>query len=221
VGGSAAERRGYRARVRWRRLQIRGRQALNRLPLRESQKLHLLTFVIGGFCGLAAVAFHWLLEVLQNGVIYRAAALDSPLRIPLVLLLPALGGLLAGLGLHFYAPEARGSGIPQVKTAFLLERGRIPTRVIPAKMLLPAINIGSGASLGREGPRSRSAPPSPPSWAALSISRASVCAAWSRLEPPRGWRPPSTRRSPRSPSRSRRSWATPRPSRWGPSSSRR
>lgn len=145
-------RRGYRTRVRWRRLQIHGRRALNRLPLRESQKLHLLTFLIGGLCGLAAVAFHWLLEILQNGVIYRAAALDSAWRIPLVLLIPALGGLIAGLGLHFYAPEARGSGIPQVKTAFLLEDGRIPARVIPAKMLLPAINIGSGASLGREGP---------------------------------------------------------------------
>jgi CIC family chloride channel protein len=152
VEARVSGRRGYRTRVRWRRLQIRARQFLNRLPLREGQKLHLLTFLIGGLCGLAAVAFHWLLEILQNGVIYRAAALDSPWRIPLLLLVPALGGLAAGLGLHFYAPEARGSGIPQVKTAFLLDGGRIPARVIPAKMLLPAINIGSGASLGREGP---------------------------------------------------------------------
>ena len=42
--------------------------------------------------------------------------------------------------------------IPQVKAAYLLQRGRIPARVIPAKMLLPAISIGTGASLGREGP---------------------------------------------------------------------
>ena len=31
---------------------------------------------------------------------------------------PAIGGLIAGAGLHFFVPEARGSGIPQVKTAF-------------------------------------------------------------------------------------------------------
>ena len=148
----ARQQRGYRVRVRWRRFQVRARQLLNRLPLAESQKLHVLTFLIGGLCGLAAVAFHWLLEILQDGVIYRAAALEGPWRIPLLFLIPALGGLIAGVGLHFYAPEARGSGIPQVKTAFLLEGGRIPARVIPAKMLLPAINIGSGASLGREGP---------------------------------------------------------------------
>ncbi len=138
--------------VRWRRGQIWARRALNRLPLPESQKLHLLTFVIGGCCGLAAVAFHWLLESLQNGVIYRIAGTLSPWRGPLLILVPALGGLVAGALLYFYAPEARGSGIPQVKTAFLLEGGRIPFRVIPAKMLLPAINIGTGASLGREGP---------------------------------------------------------------------
>jgi CIC family chloride channel protein len=138
--------------LRVRRAQLKARRLFNRIPLRENQKLHVLTFLIGGTCGLAAVAFHWLLELLQNGVIYRAATAADPWRWPLLLAIPAVGGLVAGAGLHFYAPEARGSGIPQVKAAFLLQRGRIPARVIPAKMLLPAINIGTGASLGREGP---------------------------------------------------------------------
>ncbi len=137
---------------KWRRGQIQARRLLNRLPVRESQKLHLLTFLIGGLCGLAAVAFHWLLESLQSGIIYRAAATPGPWRAPLLILVPVMGGLLAGAALYFFAPEARGSGIPQVKAAFVLEGGRIPARVIPAKMLLPAINIGTGASLGREGP---------------------------------------------------------------------
>ena len=138
--------------MKWRRGQVRARRLFNRLPLQETQKLHLLTFLIGGLCGLAAVAFHWLLEALQNGIIYRVAATPGPWRAPLLIVVPALGGLVAGAALYFYAPEARGSGIPQVKAAFLLEGGRIPARVIPAKMLLPAINIGTGASLGREGP---------------------------------------------------------------------
>jgi chloride channel protein, CIC family len=128
------------------------RRTFNRLPFAENQKLHFLTFLTGGLCGLAAVAFHWLLESLQNGVIYRIAASVGAWRMPLLILVPAAGGLVAGAALYFYSPEARGSGIPQVKTAFLLEGGRIPFRVIPAKMLLPAINIGTGASLGREGP---------------------------------------------------------------------
>lgn len=98
------------------------------------------------------MVFHWLLESAQNGIIYRLAASAGPWRAPLLILVPGIGGLVAGAALYFYAPEARGSGIPQVKAAYLLEGGRIPFRVIPAKMLLPALSIGTGASLGREGP---------------------------------------------------------------------
>jgi CIC family chloride channel protein len=136
----------------WFRLQIRSRRLFNRLPLREHQKIYLLTLMIGAACGLAAVCFHLLLDFFQQEIIYRAAATPGWWRIPLVICIPAVGGLIAGAGLYFYAPEARGSGIPQVKTAFYLDSGRIPARVIPGKMFLAALNIGTGASLGREGP---------------------------------------------------------------------
>lgn len=138
--------------VRWHRLQIRARKAFNRIPLTEQQKLYVLTLLIGSLCGLAAVTFHLLLEFFQERIIYSAAAAPVAWSIPLVLILPAVGGLIAGIGLYFYAPEARGSGIPQVKTAFYVDGGRIPFRVIPGKMFLAALNIGTGASLGREGP---------------------------------------------------------------------
>jgi chloride channel protein, CIC family len=137
---------------RWHRIQVRARRLFNRLPLREHQKIFILTLVIGAASGLAAVSFHLLLDLLQENVIYRAAAVPHWWRLPLVIVIPAVGGLIAGAGLYFFAPEARGSGIPQVKTAFYLDAGRIPARVIPGKMLLAAFNIGAGASLGREGP---------------------------------------------------------------------
>src|ERR1041384_3286051 len=138
--------------LQWYRIQIRARRAFDRIPLKEHQKIYLLTLLIGGFCGLAAVSFHLLLDFFQEHIIYSAAALQGWSRIPLVILIPAIGGLIAGAGLYFYAPEARGSGIPQIKKAFYLDSGRIPARVIPGKMLLAAFNIGTGASLGREGP---------------------------------------------------------------------
>src|SRR5262249_39758252 len=47
---------------------------------------------------------------------------------------------------------ARGSGIPQVKAAYYLDGGRIPFRALWGKMLFSSLNIGTGASLGREGP---------------------------------------------------------------------
>lgn len=137
---------------RWHRIQVRARRLFNQLPIREHQKIFILTLVIGAASGLAAVSFHLLLDFLQDNVIYRAAAVAHWWRLPLVVLIPAVGGLIAGAGLYFFAPEARGSGIPQVKTAFYLDGGRIPARVIPGKMLLAAFNIGAGASLGREGP---------------------------------------------------------------------
>jgi CIC family chloride channel protein len=137
---------------RWYRIQVRARRFFNRLPLREHQKIFILTLVIGALSGIAAVSFHLLLDLLQDNVIYRAAAVSHWWRVPLVLAIPTLGGLLAGAGLYFYAPEAQGSGIPQVKTSFYLDGGRIPARVIPGKMFLAALNIGTGASLGREGP---------------------------------------------------------------------
>src|SRR5262249_35761923 len=110
------------------------------------------TLLIGALCGLAAVCFHLLLDFFQDHIIYAAAAVPHWWRIPLVIIIPAIGGLISGAGLFFFAPEARGSGIPQVKTAFYLDGGRIPFRVIPGKMFLAALNIGTGASLGREGP---------------------------------------------------------------------
>ncbi|HYJ45054.1 MAG TPA: chloride channel protein, partial [Pyrinomonadaceae bacterium] len=137
---------------RWFGFQVRARRLFNRIPLKEHQKIYVLTLLIGALCGLAAVLFHLLLDFFQEHIIYAAAGIQHWWMVPLVLLIPAAGGLIAGAGLYFYAPEARGSGIPQVKTAFYLDGGRIPARVIPGKMLLSSLNIGTGASLGREGP---------------------------------------------------------------------
>lgn len=137
---------------RWFSFQVKAHRLFNRIPLQEHQKIYVLTLLIGALCGLAAVSFHLLLDFFQEHIIYRVAAIQQWWMIPLVLLIPAAGGLVAGAGLYFYAPEARGSGIPQVKTAFYLDGGRIPARVIPGKMFLSSLNIGTGASLGREGP---------------------------------------------------------------------
>jgi len=150
---SSTESRNVEKRIpKWYRAQIRARRAFNRIPLRENQKIYILTLLIGGLCGLAAVSFHLLLDFFQTRVIYAATASAHWWRIPVIIIIPGIGGLVAGAGLYFLAPEARGSGIPQVKASFYLDSGRIPARVIPAKMILAAINIGSGASLGREGP---------------------------------------------------------------------
>ena len=68
------------------------------------------------------------------------------------ILVPGVGGLIAGLGLTYWAPAAAGSGIPQVKVAFALRSGLVSLRETVGKFVLCAFQIGAGASLGLEGP---------------------------------------------------------------------
>lgn len=61
-------------------------------------------------------------------------------------------GLLTGWLLAVWAPEAAGSGIPQLKIAYWRDMGKIGGRAVWVKFLAGAISIGGGMSLGREGP---------------------------------------------------------------------
>jgi len=65
---------------------------------------------------------------------------------------PALGGLIVGPLIYFFAREARGPGVPEVMEAVALRGGVIRRRVSGLKTLVSAISIGSGGSVGREGP---------------------------------------------------------------------
>ena len=122
-----------------------------RLP-NERQRLLALTIVAGGACGLAAVAFHVSIGWLEWLLIDRANSAHGHTWIFWTVLSPALGGLIVGLGLNYWAPAAAGSGIPQVKVAFALRYGLITLRETIGKFILCAAQIGSGASLGLEGP---------------------------------------------------------------------
>ncbi len=122
-----------------------------RMP-NERQRLLALTIVAGGACGLAAVAFHLSIGWLEDLLINRANHAHGHTWIFWTILTPGLGGLIAGLGLTYWAPAAAGSGIPQVKVAFSLRSGLVSLRETVGKFVLCAFQIGSGASLGLEGP---------------------------------------------------------------------
>jgi len=118
----------------------------------ERQRLLALTVISGGLCGLAAVAFHRGIDRAESLLISRALVAPGHSWIYLTILTPALGGLVAGLALHYWAPGAVGSGIPQVKAAYAMESGRVTFRDAVGKFILGILQVGSGASLGREGP---------------------------------------------------------------------
>jgi CIC family chloride channel protein len=118
----------------------------------ETQRLFLLTMGIGAICGLAAVAFHLAIEFVEARLIDRALHAGGRVWIAWTLITPMVGGLVCGALLEYVFPGARGSGIPQVKQAFASTPAVVPLRDAIGKFLVGSLQIGSGASLGREGP---------------------------------------------------------------------
>ena len=67
-------------------------------------------------------------------------------------MIPVLGGLLYGPLVDRFAKEARGHGVPEVMLAVAENGGKIRPPVTGVKALASAICIGTGGSVGREGP---------------------------------------------------------------------
>lgn len=124
---------------------------MQRLPT-ERQRMLAFTILAGGVCGLAAVAFHICTLRLQALCIVPATSAPWPHWIWLTILVPAVGGLVCGLGLAYWVPAAAGSGIPQVKVSFANRFGYISFKETVGKFVLCVAQLGSGASLGVEGP---------------------------------------------------------------------
>lgn len=116
----------------------------------EAHFLIILAVLIGLGGGLGAVGFRWLINTVRYLFLERGAELlGSPYLLPLI---PAVGGLLVGFIVLRWAPEARGHGVPEVMAAVATNDGIIRPRVAIVKSLASALCIGSGGSVGREGP---------------------------------------------------------------------
>ncbi len=118
----------------------------------QRQRLLLLTILSGGACGLAAVTFHKSIRLVEMLAIDRANQAPGSSWIWWTILTPAFGGILGGLGIAYVAPRAAGSGIPFVKVAYANRFGLVPLRDAFWKFVLCSIQIGTGGSLGLEGP---------------------------------------------------------------------
>jgi chloride channel protein, CIC family len=125
--------------------------AMRRMP-NERQRLLAFTILAGGLCGTAAVAFHISTLHLEAWCIDAATSAHGYSWIWWTVLTPALGGLVAGIGLYYWVPAAAGSGIPQVKVAFANRFGHISLKETIGKFVLCVLQLGVGASLGVEGP---------------------------------------------------------------------
>jgi CIC family chloride channel protein len=115
----------------------------------------LVAIVCGLAGGFGAILFRKLIQLVQAGFFESSAdLLDVARSLPWThrLLAPAIGGLLVGPLVYFLAREAKGHGVPEVMESVALRGGTIRPRVVAVKALASAICIGSGGSVGREGP---------------------------------------------------------------------
>ena len=133
------------------RIQIKLIRFYKRLGLSENRIFFFLSIVIGALCGLIAVGFH----LLTRGLTRLCFGVDNADSLEVVhvyvLIVPMIGAFLAGLVMIF-SPAARGSGVPQVRVSLLVHQGRIPLKNILGKIFAGALCIGTGNSVGREGP---------------------------------------------------------------------
>jgi CIC family chloride channel protein len=125
----------------------------------------IVGLLIGIVAGIGATVFYYLIQFSTDNFLGRITGfyppnptgeLASPISIsPHYFLIPlslALGGLIVGLIIFYFAPEAEGHGTDAAIDAFHNRNGVIRKRVPIVKMIASAITIGSGGSGGREGP---------------------------------------------------------------------
>ncbi|MFZ0040749.1 MAG: chloride channel protein, partial [Solirubrobacteraceae bacterium] len=123
--------------------------------------LMALAVATGAGAGLGAVAFRYLIrgftELFTGYKDYSALGHAINPHVPglgiwFVVLAPVVGGLIYGPLVSRFAPEARGHGVPEVMLAVNRAGGRMRPQVPIVKSLASALCIGSGGSVGREGP---------------------------------------------------------------------
>jgi CIC family chloride channel protein len=125
---------------------------LDQRTLSESGAILFTALIVGIGAGLGAVIFRRLIEGVHRVAYDGLAGMMEGIYPFYLLIIPALGGAIFGPLIYRFAREAKGHGVPEVMEAVALRGGRIRPRVAIVKSLASAICIGTGGSVGREGP---------------------------------------------------------------------
>lgn len=110
---------------------------------------------VGLITGGGAILYDGLIHLVQW---LALTSQDQPLHVLpdlpwyQILLAPTLGGLAVGLVAFFRSQDATGHGVPEVIESVALGNGKFRWQTALTKSISSALTIGSGGSVGREGP---------------------------------------------------------------------
>ena len=144
--------------------------SLGRERFRSQIRLLGLAALVGVVAGLGAIVFYAATRIAEHYALGVVAGyypephpggepsmswlpvVAHPLYPWLLLVIPTVGGLLSGVIVYTFAPEAEGHGTDSVIAAYHYHQGQIRPRVPLVKIIASALTLGSGGSGGREGP---------------------------------------------------------------------
>ena len=126
-----------------------------KLRLTEHTFMIIVAIIIGILAGFAAIGIRALIQTISHiSFSGEGNLLENIMNTSWywIIIIPMIGGLIVGPIIYFFAPEAKGHGVPEVMQAILLKSGVIRGRVAFIKTIASAVTIGTGGSVGREGP---------------------------------------------------------------------
>jgi CIC family chloride channel protein len=114
--------------------------------------LFALALLVGLGAGVGAIIFRWLIDLVRTISFDWLPEVTADWGLAYIVIAPAVGGALVGPLIYFFAREAKGHGVPEVMEAVALRGGRIRPVVALVKSIASSLSIGTGGSVGREGP---------------------------------------------------------------------
>lgn len=127
------------------RFKLKFQKSLNSIPIPEYALFSIYAIFTGAIVGLAAVLFH-------ESILFVTEISFSNFPPYLIFLIPAIGMLILSLMIYFAPETAKKKGVSEVIKAVALRGGYIPFRTTLFHFIAPVICIGTGSTVGPEGP---------------------------------------------------------------------
>ncbi|MCF8262823.1 MAG: chloride channel protein [Melioribacteraceae bacterium] len=142
-------RKSYKTFRKWR---LFVQKKISQVTMPEYTIFSIYAIVIGIIVGLAAVSFHTAIHLFNTYFFEKSTEGLYFLGAGAVIFLPAVGMFIQSMMIKFAPETAAKRGVGEVIKSVALRGGYIPFRTTLFHFIAPVICIGSGGTVGPEGP---------------------------------------------------------------------